>query len=63
MASTKKAPYSARIKMWTDFGTLESDGSARGCIMQMFRCLPADQRTALLERMRTEHDELVSKGK
>lgn len=64
MANNKKAPYTARCKVWLPTFTMEVNGGLQGCIEAMFRCLPEGKRTLLLSTLNvidTEMRELEAK--
>ncbi|BEM41630.1 hypothetical protein [Serratia marcescens] len=54
----KKAPYSAKVKMWLPTMTADLEGGLRGCAVEMFRYLPAAQRVKALHDMQKAHEEM-----
>ena len=51
MASNKKAPYTARCKVWLPTFSMEVSGGLSGSIETMFRCLPKHSRALLLSSL------------
>ncbi|WP_282676834.1 hypothetical protein [Serratia marcescens] len=59
--ATRKAPYSAKVKMWLPTMTADLEGGLRGCTVEMFRSLPADQRMKALHDMQKAHEEITER--
>lgn len=62
MASTKKAPYSAKAKVWFPHYTMELNGSAKGVIYSIFGDMPDDMRAEVIAKL-NEKDQAILKRK
>ena len=58
MASTKKAPYSAKAKIWFPSYTMELNGTAKGVIYSIFGDMPDDMRAEVLAKL-AEKDQAI----
>ncbi|MCY1699512.1 hypothetical protein OVA10_15815 [Lelliottia sp. SL45] len=59
--ATKKPPYSAKAKIWLPTMTGEVEGKLLGCVIEMFRYLPAPDRMMALNKMQAAHTELTAR--
>ena len=59
--AAKKAPYSAKAKVWLPNYTMELEGNAVGVINSIFGSLPADKRMLTLSKLESLHREISDK--
>nr|EHM1964805.1 hypothetical protein [Escherichia coli] len=59
--AAKKAPYSAKAKVWLLNYTMELEGNAAGVISSIFGSLPADMRMLVLNKLQERHRDISSK--
>ncbi|MEZ2603133.1 hypothetical protein [Kluyvera intermedia] len=59
--ATKKTPYSAKAKIWLPTMTCEIEGKLLGCVIEMFRYLPAPDRMMALSKMQAAHSKLTAR--